>query len=183
MSLEEFVFASPESAFFQGQCAALDRAAIDGLRAAAGRSPRRHARLCIHADADAALHEMFIFHRAGAYVRPHLHLGKAESLHVVSGSASAVIFAADGGIAAIHPLGACDSGRRFFLRFDEGVFHTLLIESDEFIFHETTLGPFRREDTVFAPWAPSPEAPQACSRYVAELAGRIAAHRTEAPGK
>jgi len=170
VSLRGFVFVSDETAFSEeGACATLDGAALDALRAAAERSPRRNARLCAHASPAATLHEMFICHRNNAYVRPHRHVGKAESIHVVSGLASAIVFADDGRIAAVHELGTSDSGRNFFVRFDAGVYHTLLVESGTFIFHETTLGPFRREDTVFAPWSPAAEAPEECARYLAKL--------------
>ena len=42
-------------------------------------------RLCMHPSIDHALHEMLIVHRHGTYVRPHKHLDKAESLHVIEG--------------------------------------------------------------------------------------------------
>jgi hypothetical protein len=34
------------------------------------------------------------------------------------------------------------------------IWHTLIVRSEFLVFHETTNGPFNREDTIFPLWAP-----------------------------
>lgn len=117
------------------------------------------ARLCTHKDINSPIHEMLIVHAKGAYVRPHKHLNKIESFHVIEGSAKAVIFDEGGSIIKATVLGDYLSGKNFCWKFTEPYYHTLIIDSDFFVFHEVTNGPFNRAHTVFAPWAPVDEKP------------------------
>lgn len=144
------------------QIAGADLAA---LKAEAAQNPRRRKRICAHPDSGDRLHEMFIVHERGCYVRPHKHVGKCESLHVIEGTAEAVFFHEDGAVRDVVALGDYRSGAPFFYRVGEPVYHTLLITSPVFVFHETTGGPFRREDTVFAPWAPTEDQPEAVAAF------------------
>lgn len=116
---------------------------------------------------------MLIVHPIGTYVRPHKHVGKSESFHVIEGEVDVVVFAGDGGVADVIRMGAFTSGRPFFYRIAEPLYHTLLIRSDVLVFHETTSGPFQRADTVFAPWAPADGDAAAVGRYLAELEARL----------
>lgn len=118
---------------------------------------RRRVRLCAHGDAGEPLHEMFILLDRTTYIRPHRHPGKPESLLVLEGDADAVFLDEAGGIAEVIPLGDPGSGRTFFYRIQTPVWHTLLIRSERLLFHEATLGPFRKEQTEFAPFAPAEE--------------------------
>lgn len=127
---------------------------IDELKARAANSERKRVRLCAHRDVGEPVHEMFIVHRRDTYVRPHKHLRKTESFHVIEGSGRIVLFDDRGHVTGRLRLGDRRSGDTFYYRLAEPVFHTLLIDSDEIVFHEVAPGPFRREDTVYAPWAP-----------------------------
>ena len=128
--------------------------AIIRLRAEVRKSTRLRSRYTAHADSSETLHEMVICLHAGGYVRPHRHHGKAESLHVVEGFADLILFSADGAIDRVVPLGPYGSGRNWYVRLPHPVYHTLVLRGEDFIFQETTLGPFKREDTEMAPWAP-----------------------------
>ena len=147
---------------------------IEFLKARVGDTEHKRIRLCAHKDVEDDLHEMFIVLSKETYIRPAKHLGKAESLHVVEGRADAVFFDERGSITQVIPLGDYSSGLRFYYRIGEPVYHTLLIRSDPFIFHETTRGPFRRADTVFAPWAPDERDVAAVGEYMERLARIIA---------
>jgi cupin fold WbuC family metalloprotein len=147
---------------------------IEFLKARVGDTERKRIRLCAHKDVEDDLHEMFIVLSKETYIRPAKHLGKAESLHVVEGRADAVFFDEAGNVTDVIPLGNYSSGRRFYYRIAEPVYHTLLIRSDPFIFHETTRGPFRRSDTVFAPWAPEESDVVAVGEYMERLARKVA---------
>jgi cupin fold WbuC family metalloprotein len=117
-------------------------------------TPRRRMRLCVHPDLGSALHEMFIAVRRDSYVRPHKHLGKAESLLLLEGSADLVLFSDEGAVTDAVALGDYASGRPFYYRIDDPRYHTLLVHSEILLYHEATSGPFDRSRTVLAPWAP-----------------------------
>lgn len=159
--------------FALGGVVPIATADLERLKREAAQNPRRRKRICAHPDSGHRLHEMFIVHERGCYVRPHKHLEKCESLHVIEGTAEAVFFNEDGSVREVLSLGEHRSGALFFYRLAEPVYHTLLITSPVFVFHETTSGPFRREDTIFAPWAPTedqPEAVVAFTNHVAQAA-------------
>jgi len=145
---------------------------IAWLKAEAARLPRRRARLCAHPDPSAPVHEMVIVHGHMAYVRPHRHLDKAESLHVLEGTVRALLFDQDGGIVDVVDMGPLGTGRPYFYRMPQGIFHSLLISSDWLVFHEATEGPFDPARTEFPAWAPDGSDPSAVERYMADLRAR-----------
>jgi cupin fold WbuC family metalloprotein len=151
----------------------VDAGDVAGLKRAAVENSRRRIRLCAHHSVDDRLHEMLIVHTSDTYVRPHKHIGKSESFHVVEGDVDVVVFDDDGDVTEVIRMGAFASGRPFYYRIAEPLFHTLLIRSEILVFHETTSGPFRRADTVFAPWAPADGDAAAVHRYLAELEARL----------
>lgn len=164
-----------EVVFATGSVVPLAAADIATLKAEAALNPRRRKRICAHPDSGAGLHEMFIVHEHGCYVRPHKHFGKCESLHVIEGEADAVFLNDDGTVQDVVRLGQHGSGRSFYYRLAEPIYHTLLITSPVFVFHETTGGPFRREDTAFAPWAPTEDQPAAVEEFTRRLIEAVAA--------
>jgi len=133
---------------------ALDDTAGERLRVEVRQTTRHRCRFTAHPSSSEALHEMLICLHASGYVRPHRHHGKAESIHVVEGFADLVLFGDDGRIERVIALGPYGSGRTWFVRLPPPIYHTLVLRGEDFIFQETTLGPFRREDTEMAPWAP-----------------------------
>jgi hypothetical protein len=75
-------------------------------------------------------------------------------------------------------MGDYASGRKFYYRSDAQAYHTLIIRSDVLVFHETTQGPFRREDTVFATWAPEDGDLEGRRAFQARLLVRLKRSRT-----
>jgi cupin fold WbuC family metalloprotein len=100
------------------------------------------------------LHEMLIVLGKENYIRPHRHPSKSESFHVIEGRADIVLFDEAGTPIKRIELGDYSSGRRFYFRIDRPIFHTVVVMSARFVFHETTNGPFNRKDTEFALWGP-----------------------------
>ena len=119
------------------------------------------------------LHEMLIVHRRDAYVRPHTHLGKAESMHVIQGEADLVLFDEVGSVTGVIAMGEFSGGRAFYYRMSDAIFHALIIRSEWLVFHEVTLGPLRREESVFAPWAPEEDDPTAVQRFLASVEAQL----------
>jgi cupin fold WbuC family metalloprotein len=124
------------------------------LKRRAAASPRGRARLCAHRSPEDGLHEMLIVLGLNAYVRPHRHTGKTESFLVLEGNADVILFGEDGRVDRTIPMGPPNSGRSFYYRLSQPVYHTLVVRSDWFIFLEVTPGPFRRDETLFPCWAP-----------------------------
>ena len=151
----------------------LGRADIEALKRQALTNPRRRIRICAHPDTADRLHEMLIVHTRGAYVRPHKHLQKSESVHIIEGEVNVVFFDDAGAVAEVVRMGDYGSGRKFYYRIGGPRYHTLLITSEFLVFHEVTNGPFRREDTVFAPWAPEEADAAACAAFQQRVAATI----------
>jgi len=135
--------------------AKIGRAEIQLLKERALRNPRQRIRICAHKSTDDPLHEMLIVHTKDTYVRPHKHIHKSESFHVVEGVVDVIVLDEIGKVVEVIEMGDYVSGRRFYYRIDAPAYHTLIIRSDVLVFHETTNGPFRREDAVFASWSPA----------------------------
>lgn len=132
----------------------------------------KRARLCVHGDPQEQLHEMLICLDKATYVRPHKHSGP-ESIHVVSGACDLVMFDEDGRIDACIPLGDYNSENVFLQRIAPSIYHTMIVRSERLIFHETTLGPFRRCNTDFARWAPEDRDVEAVRAFREELDTRV----------
>ena len=134
---------------------------------------RKRIRLCTHADPHEVLHEMLIVHDKNTYVRPHKHPGKSESTHIIEGLVDIILFDEDGAIDRVLSMGDYASGKIFYFRMTTPVFHTLVIRSDVLVFHETTNGPFNRNATVFAPWAPEDADGTSVSGFMSDLNERL----------
>jgi cupin fold WbuC family metalloprotein len=152
----------------------VDQAQMAALKTQAARNPRHRARLCAHKDNEDRLHEMLIVLASTAYIRPHKHLNKTESFHVVEGTAIVIFFDESGRIEQVMHVGDAASGRPFYFRNDDPRFHTQIITSDFLAFHETTNGPFNRADTIFAPWSPEETDTAAAAAFVDKLRHAVA---------
>lgn len=134
---------------------------------------RKRIRLCTHKNIDDELHEMLIVLTKGAYIRPHKHLNKSESFHIIEGSVDVIVFDDEGHIIEVIQMGDYSSGSTFYYRISDPYYHTPLIRSDFLVFHETTNGPFTRSDTIFAPWAPEESNSAAGKEFMEQLAQAV----------
>ena len=139
---------------FDSPIVTIDTNEINFLKDRSDENVRKRIRICAHRKVEDAVHEMIIVHQKGAFVPPHKHLGKSESFHVIEGEADVILFDDEGNLTDVIQMGNPQSGKSFYNRISSSVFHSLLIRSGYFIFHETTSGPFRKEETLFASWAP-----------------------------
>jgi len=117
-------------------------------------SKRKRARICLHKD-NSRLHEMIIILSKDSYIRPHKHLRKAESLHVIEGRAEVIFFDNKGKVLKKVKLESKNKKLNFYYRLSNSIFHTFKIKSKFFIFHESTEGPFLKNKTIYAKWSPS----------------------------
>ena len=142
--------------------------------------PRRRTRLCVHRSAEDRLHEMLIVHHREAYVRAHRHLGKAESMHIIKGETDLVLFDGAGAVTEVITMGEFGSGRPFYYRMSDAIYHSLIIRSEWLVFHEVTSGPLRREESEFAPWAPADDDALAVQAFLAATEDQLRTLRGQA---
>lgn len=142
---------------------------IQALKEKAGHNPHKRIRVCAHRGIEDTVHEMFIVLARDTYIPPHKHLGKSESFHVVEGIVDVVVFEEGGSVREVIKMGEHASGRPFYYRISDPLYHTLIIRSDFLVFHETTSGPFNRADTIFAPWAPEESDPAGGEVFAGKL--------------
>ena len=140
----------------------------------AARNPRHRARLCAHKDNENRIHEMFIVLTDDVYIRPHRHINKSESFHVIEGTATVVFFDDAGRIQEVVHVGDYLSGRPFYYRNEDARFHTQIVTSESLVFHETINGPFKRADTIFAPWSPEESDSIEVMAYMVKLKREVA---------
>jgi cupin fold WbuC family metalloprotein len=166
---------NPEVYYSDDAIVTADDATIAELKRIAAQNPRLRSRLCTHPDPSSGLHEMLIVHHREAYVRPHKHFGKPESLHLIEGTARVVIFGDAGQISDVLDMAPYGQGQLCYYRMPDEVFHTILVTSEWLVFHETTAGPFDPSRTAFPDWAPDGSDVTMAGRYMARLASEAAA--------
>tara|TARA_B100000315_G_C14459287_1_gene532989 strand:- start:509 stop:991 length:483 start_codon:yes stop_codon:yes gene_type:complete len=126
---------------------------INHLVQMARKTERKRIRICAHPSSDNPVHDMLIVHFQDTYVRPHKHLNKDETFHIIRGDLKVVIFNDDGTIKSTIIMGEYGSGKTFFYRMSKSYFHTIIPSSEVVVFHETTRGPFNKDETIFPDWA------------------------------
>ena len=146
---------------------------LEFLKLKAERTPRGRVRVCTHRDLDDKLHEMIVVLRQDAYLRPEKHLVKVESYHIIEGSVDVVIFDEVGNIFEVVQMGEHSSGRRFYYRLSDPLYHTLLIKSERLVYHEAATGPFKKSDAVFAAWAPEETDGEAKKEFLDQLVRKV----------
>ena len=123
---------------------------------------RKRIRICAHQSPSNLVHDMIIVHFNDTYVRPHKHLNKDETFHLIKGEL-------DVKIENIINMGECKSGKTFFYRLSKSKFHTVIPKSDVVVFHETTKGPFHQNETEFPKWAPDEKNSEKAKNYINNL--------------
>ena len=171
--MANFIQVSEEVYYSANQLTCVSKSDIEFLKEKALANSRLRTRLCTHHETTDPVHEMFIVHAHGAYVRPHKHLGKSESFHIIEGMVDVVIFNETGEITNVFHMGDMQSGLDFYYRIDQPFFHSLVIRSELLVFHEITKGPFNREATVFADWSPRDEDVQGVNEFMIRLNSHI----------
>lgn len=164
---------SSEVLYTNNSISTVDRAEIATFKNFSLDNARKRIRLCTHSDPREVLHEMLIVHDRNTYVRPHKHPGKSESTHIIEGLVDIVLFDDYGKIDRVLNMGDYASGKIFYFRVTTPVFHTLIIRSDILVFHETTNGPFKRNETVFAPWSPEEVDVTSVSDFISDINNRL----------
>ena len=159
---EEVIFSTLDSL-------GVDDQAIVDLIVRSKETERQRFRLCAHGEPSAPQHEMFIVHPHNAYIPPHKHLNKTESLLVIEGTTDYFTFDEQGNITKQITLKKPGSGESFYYRVADSVYHSMLIQSEVLVFLEISTGPFCRHDTIVAPWAPEVNDKESIEVYFKKL--------------
>lgn len=130
------------------------REQLDQLKQAATQATLKRARLCLHHDHSDKVQEMVIAFCQDSYVRPHRHVNKSESFHVIEGDLAVIIFDNKGHVTRRITMSPRGSGHTFLYRLSSSLWHTVVPLSEFVIIHETTTGPFVKGETEFAIWGP-----------------------------
>ena len=151
---------------------AIDHRDIHYLKQKVYETSNKRIRICAHQTSDDQLHEMLIVIAKGSYVRPHRHINKSESFHMIEGQLDVIVYDDSGEISKIIPMGDVSSGKNFFYRLSSTHFHSLVLRTELVVFHETTRGPFLKEETIWASWSPPVGHPQE-KHFLNDLEKRI----------
>lgn len=144
-----------EVIFSQNDIVKIDSKIIQDLKQKALKNKRKRVRLCLHKNTQALLHEMIVVICKDAYTRPHKHINKVESFHIIEGSFYLVVFNQNGSLREKFIIRDGKAKDCFLCRIEKDYWHMLIPISDFVVFHETTQGPFiNGEDRVFASWSP-----------------------------
>ena len=164
---------NPEVIFNTQASISLTRQEIEKLVRIAKGNSRNRVRLCVHRTKDEPLHQMFIVHPRYAYVRPHMHVEKSESILILDGDLDYIIFDERGNIKERLEMGAYNSGKHFFQRTGPEIIHTLLIHSEWLVFLELIEGPFVKTETKYAEWSPPESDHDSAADFVRALKRKI----------
>lgn len=130
---------------YDGRC-------LERLTRAALAHPWHRARACMHRSVESPLQEMIIALTRDCVFSPHRHPQKEESIHMIDGELTVVVYSDDGRETrriSLTPVSI------FAYRLCEHSYHTVIPRSDVVIYHETTSGPWSPQDTEVASWAPT----------------------------
>jgi cupin fold WbuC family metalloprotein len=130
----------------------IDRKKLEELKILAQKDPNKRARICLHKDDGEMIQEMIIAFCKDSYIRPHRHIDKSESYHIIEGRIE-IIFYNDNGI-EIDKVVLSDKidEHPFLFRISNSAWHTVVPKSDFVIIHEVTKGPFNKNSSEFADW-------------------------------
>lgn len=132
--------------FKNSELLTLRKTDLDILKKTVDDSELKRFRYCLHASDDDLVQEMLIGFRKGSVIPVHRHKGKSESFHVVQGILDVVFFNNQGKEIERIRLGDINSSFPFMYRLATDRWHTVDIVSDYVVIHETTTGPFRKND-------------------------------------
>jgi len=141
----------------------VDRELVSELKRVASELNGKNVRLCLHEGPEARFHDMVIVEHPGNYYRPHKHLEKGESFHILEGSMAVFVFDEQGQV-----VDACvlEEQGNFLYRIDTDMYHAVMPLSDRVVYHESKPGPFTGAgDSVFPAWAPEGCDPDEVRRY------------------
>lgn len=119
-------------------------------------SPRKRHRFCFHQNPLVDLHDIVICYDSTSYIPPNKHIGKVESLLVLSGTLDFYLFNDSGKVYDYRRLSTPDTGLPFYIRVPPNTWHGLrAVGSTPCIIKETISGPYDPSSLEWGAFAPS----------------------------
>jgi len=110
---------------------------------------KQDVRICLHKNSSSIHHDMIILQKKKNFYKPHKHLKKGETYHIITGSMICLLFNNKGKI-----VKKCLIKKNNIFRTPINTFHTMIPTSNYVIYHESKLGPFlKKGDSIFPKWA------------------------------
>ena len=114
-------------------------------------------RICLHKNSKSSHHDMIILQQKRNFYKPHKHLKKGETYHIMKGSMICVLFKNNGSIKK-----TCKISRGDIFRTPINVYHTMIPTSPHVIYHESKRGPLlKKNDSIFPNWIKNFKNPKA----------------------
>lgn len=128
----------------------------------------QRARVCMHRTEADPVQEMVIAMTGRSYVRPHRQRGFEKSYVMLLGELQFIFFDESGVVLQSRRLAADGV---VVTRFDASLWHTARTVGEErvAVYLETIRGPFMREHTDWAQWAPEAGDLQGVARFLQQL--------------
>ncbi len=139
------------------------------LKRAARNDGQRRARLCLHRDHSDKVQQMVIAVCNDSYIHPHRQKGKRKSYYLIEGECCIVFFGEEGTMTRTVEMGPAGKGKPFLYGFAGNLWHTVVSRTEVAVYIETTSGPFVKEETDWAPWAPTNQDVEKAAEYLREL--------------
>ena len=153
--------------FCRNQPVKVDNQLIRELTTMSNKIAPKNLRLCLHSSPDALFHDMIIFERHDKYYRPHKHLTKGETFHILEGDMGVFSFDDLGNILDACVLNAKDN---IIYKVAVDTYHAVMPLSPLVIYHESKPGPFAGEgESVFPTWAPDGNDIDETEEYIRRL--------------
>lgn len=166
-SIRQDAGAKTLSFFRQSLPVRIDQDVIAQLKRLAVSRGNQNVRLCLHDSPQAPFHDMIILEHPGKYYRPHKHLTKGESYHIIEGAMGVCVFDEQGQVTdacLLTPEGT------LVYRVGVNMYHAVLPLTERVIYHESKSGPFLGEtDSLYPDWAPDGHDAQAVTEHVTRL--------------
>ena len=132
-----------EALFNKSDVCVVSPTLIAELKEKAQVAPRRRFRLCMHRSHQDLVQEMIIVFCQDSHIPIHRHVGnRSESFHVIEGDLTVLLYDNDGTLVQEVKLGQPGSGRASIYRVSSPLWHTVRLESEFVVLHETGTGPF-----------------------------------------
>ena len=138
----------------QDQIVVVDDQWVARVKENARNEPLRRARLNLHHDESDPVQEMLIAFCRDSLIAPHRHRAKSESLHAIEGRALIVFFDEQGRETRRLTIGPPGSGLPPLYRLASDTWHVVIPLDDMLVIHETSAGPFVRDEAPPPAWAP-----------------------------
>jgi cupin fold WbuC family metalloprotein len=153
--------------FFCRRCPVMvDSNLIDELKEVSRNRSNSNVRICLHDEPEAVHHDMVALERRDRYYRPHKHLKKGDTFHLIEGELGLFCF---DNVGKVTDATVLRSGEIYRTAVNQ--YHAILPITEFVIHHENKPGPFEGpEDSIFPDWAPDGSDAEETNCYTEGLA-------------